>query len=164
MKTYEISNLLKSDLLIVELPEFAFYEVFKHGIYIKDDYGERDFIEGSYTLLGSPDEISEEDAEQLVESLPDYVDIEWYKDYTVIDNEMHDGFAFLTAKESLLSAIETKIYWENPIEEPIMHQLLGPTENENSEEKAFVAGDERGTKEIPLNAEQYYQQTFKSEQ
>lgn len=29
---------------------------------------------------------------------------------------------------------------------------------------AFVAGDERGTKEIPFNAEQYYQQTFKSDE
>ncbi len=27
---------------------------------------------------------------------------------------------------------------------------------------AFVAGDERGTKEIPFNCEQYYSQTFKS--
>lgn len=26
---------------------------------------------------------------------------------------------------------------------------------------AFVAGDERGTKDIPFNAEQYYSQTFK---
>lgn len=29
-------------------------------------------------------------------------------------------------------------------------------------ENAFVAGDERGTKEIPFNAEQYYSQTFKN--
>lgn len=28
-------------------------------------------------------------------------------------------------------------------------------------ENAFVAGDERGTKDIPFNAEQYYNQTFK---
>ena len=28
-------------------------------------------------------------------------------------------------------------------------------------EEAFVAGDERGTKGIPFNAEQYYTQTFK---
>jgi len=28
-------------------------------------------------------------------------------------------------------------------------------------EEAFVAGDERGTKDIPFNAEQYYTQTFK---
>jgi hypothetical protein len=27
--------------------------------------------------------------------------------------------------------------------------------------EAFVAGDERGTGEIPFNCEQYYQQTFK---
>ena len=29
-------------------------------------------------------------------------------------------------------------------------------------ENAFVAGDERGTKDIPFNAEQYFTQTFKS--
>lgn len=28
-------------------------------------------------------------------------------------------------------------------------------------EEAFVAGDERGTNDIPFNAEQYYTQTFK---
>ena len=28
---------------------------------------------------------------------------------------------------------------------------------------AFVAGDERGTKEIPFNCEQYYTQTYTSE-
>ena len=28
-------------------------------------------------------------------------------------------------------------------------------------EEAFVAGDERGTKDIPFNAEQHYTQTFK---
>lgn len=28
-------------------------------------------------------------------------------------------------------------------------------------EEAFVAGDERGTKDIPFNAEQYYTKTFK---
>ena len=27
-------------------------------------------------------------------------------------------------------------------------------------EDAFVAGDERGTKDIPFNAEQYYTQTY----
>lgn len=30
--------------------------------------------------------------------------------------------------------------------------------------EAFVAGDERGTKEIPFNAEQYFQQTYKSDE
>lgn len=28
---------------------------------------------------------------------------------------------------------------------------------------AFVAGDERGTKDIPFNAEQYYSQTYNQE-
>jgi hypothetical protein len=35
-----------------------------------------------------------------------------------------------------------------------------PQEREQIEQ-AFVAGDERGTKDIPFNAEQYFTQTFK---
>lgn len=41
----------------------------------------------------------------------------------------------------------------------ILEQFLS-TEREQIEE-AFVAGDERGTKDTPFNAEQYYTQTFK---
>ena len=60
MKTKIITN-LKKELLIVEIPEETYYEVFKHGIYFKDHLNaDRGFIEGSYTLLGSPDEIKEE--------------------------------------------------------------------------------------------------------
>jgi|LakMenEpi03Aug12_release.lakeMendotaPanAssembly.Ray.scaffolds.fasta_scaffold1429316_2 hypothetical protein len=47
----------------------------------------------------------------------------------------------------------------NMIIEKIKESL--PQEREQIE-NAFVAGDERGTKDIPFNAEQYFTQTFKS--
>ena len=57
-KTLKIKDLLKKEVLIIELPEETYYEVFKHGILFKDHLeSEREFIEGTYTLLGKPDEI-----------------------------------------------------------------------------------------------------------
>ena len=110
-KTLTIKDILKKDLLIVELPENGYYEVFKHGIYFKDYLNaDRCFIEGSYTLLGSPDEIKEEDAEELVETF----DLSYYVNY----NHPTRGAYTLTATKSLLSAIESVIYWENPFEKP----------------------------------------------
>jgi hypothetical protein len=46
----------------------------------------------------------------------------------------------------------------NMIIEKIKESL--PQEREQIEQ-AFVAGDERGTKDIPFNAEQYFTETFK---
>ena len=113
MKTYHIKDLLKKDLLIVELPENGYYEVFKHGIFVKGHLeSEREFIEGSYTLLGSPDEIKEEDARKLVQYLT-------RRDLTITPKNYSKGkdgrFEDITFTESLLSAIESEIYWENPL-------------------------------------------------
>ena len=104
MKTYHLKDLLKKDLLIVELPENGYYEVFKHGIYFKDHLNaDRGFIEGSYTLLGSPDEIKDEDAEKLF--------------YNPIDNTNLTHYANL---RNLFSLLESEIYWENSYgKEPI---------------------------------------------
>ena len=118
MKTYHIKDLLKKDLLIVELPENGYYEVFKHGILFKDHLeSEREFIEGSYTLLGSPDEIKEDEAKELVEETEMGVKLNSKKyKYRAYDSQL--GYA--TATESLLSALESEIYWENPYgKEPI---------------------------------------------
>lgn len=60
-----------------------------------------------FKLLGSPDEIKEEDAEELVEIF----DLSYYVNY----NHPTRGAYTLTATESLLSAIESEIYWENPL-------------------------------------------------
>ena len=115
MKTYHIKDLLKKELLIVELPENGYYEVFKHGILFKDHLeSEREFIEGSYTLLGSPDEIKEEDVKDLVEKIT----TRQYKNYGYVPH--YFGYLLSTALESFNSALEKEILWENPYgKEPI---------------------------------------------
>ena len=116
MKTYHLKDLLKKELLIVELPENGYYEVFKHGIFVKGHLeSEREFIEGSYTLLGSPDEIKEEDVKDLVgEGFNISANKKVFNDYN------DDCNCFKTALESFNSALESEIYWENPYgKEPI---------------------------------------------
>ena len=115
MKTYHIKDLLKKELLIVELPENGYYEVFKHGIYFKDYLNaDRGFIEGSYTLLGSHDEIKEEDVKDLVEKIT----TRQYKNYGYVPNYFQ--YLLSTALESFNSALEKEILWENPYgKEPI---------------------------------------------
>ena len=106
---------LKNEILVIETPEETYFEVFKHGIYFKDHLNaDRGFIEGSYTLLGSPDEIKEEDAKELVEETEMGVKLNSKKyKYRAYDSQL--GYA--TATESLLSALESEIYWDvNPFE------------------------------------------------
>ena len=117
MKAYHIKDLLKKELLIVEIPEETYYEVFKHGILFKDHLeSEREFIEGSYSLLGSPDEIKDEDAEKLVEKDPWVMSFKSYRDYSSKKGVKYN--TLITATESLLSALEKEILWENPYAEP----------------------------------------------
>ena len=107
MKTKIIST-LKHELLIIEHPEETYFEVFKHGILFKDHLSaEREFIEGSYTLLGKPEEIMEEDARELVESFG-RGNLKRFKGYNKKQFEK-------TAKESILSLLESEIYWVNPL-------------------------------------------------
>jgi hypothetical protein len=117
MKTKIITS-LKKELLVIELPRVCDYELTKEGIFVKE-HGSHlsDFIEGSYTLLGSPDEIKEEDARGLVEETEMGVKLNSKKyKYRAYDSQL--GYA--TATESLLSALESVIYWENPYgKEPI---------------------------------------------
>ena len=111
MKTKIITS-LKKELLIIELPEETYFEVFKHGILFKDHLeAEREFIEGSYALLGSHDEIKEEDVKDLVKVVMG----KFYMNYN--DDETDP---YYTALESFNSALEKEILWENPYgKEPI---------------------------------------------
>ena len=96
MKTKIIST-LKNELLIIEYPEETYFEVFKHGILFKDHLeAEREFIEGSYTILGKPDEIKEEDVRILVSDFDAFENSKYYY--------LH-GF---------WKVIEKEIYWVNP--------------------------------------------------
>ena len=115
MKTYHIKDILKKDLLIVELPENGYYEVFKHGILFKDHLeSEREFVEGSYALLGSPDEIKEEDVKDLVEKIT----TRQYKNYGYVPHYFQ--YLLSIVLESFNSALEKEILWENPYgKEPI---------------------------------------------
>ena len=114
MKTKLITS-LKKELLIIELPEETYFEVFKHGILFKDHLeAEREFIEGSYALLGSPDEIKDEDVKDLVEKIT----TRQYKNYGYVPHYFQ--YLLSTALESFNSALEKEILWENPYgKEPI---------------------------------------------
>lgn len=107
MKNHHIKDLLKKEVLIIELPKVCDYDLYADKIYIYDhDEKTSKSIKGSYTLLGKPDEIREEDAIKLVDISFDTPRM--YKDYK---NNL-PGFS---ATESLLSAIETKVFWDvNP--------------------------------------------------
>ena len=112
MKTYDIKNLLKKELLIIEIPENIKSWEFIDGHFWIDD--KKVFIKGFsafHTLLGSPDEIKEEDVEDLVESWEPLDSKVW-----VYNNYSEGGVEFKTAIESFNSALESEIFWNvNPI-------------------------------------------------
>ena len=117
--------------MVIEFPEgYELAGVTNGAIYYYDnqmnheDYPLSILVEGSYTLLGKPDEVKEEDARELVES--NFIEF-WYPNefdgygFDKFKNYKTAEFSEMDATESLFSAIESKIYWENPmgIEEPI---------------------------------------------
>lgn len=110
MKTYTIKNLLKKELLIIETPLNVKDVIFNKGDNSLTWETEHLIISGydldDYTLLGSPEEISEEDAMGLVELFS--IQSGGFKDY------LRPECGYKTATESLLSAIESVIFWENP--------------------------------------------------
>ena len=116
MKTCRLKDLLKKDLLIIELPENNWLSVFPRLILICDrETNEYHHIKGSYTLLGSPDEIKKKDAMELVEESNEIP-------FTVYNAYFGDGYKnykdknswFSNPVKSLLSALESEIFWENP--------------------------------------------------
>ena len=115
MKTAEIKDLLKKDLLIVELPENGYYEEYRDGIEVRDFLTDEVLTLANYTILGSPDEIKEEDVLDLVEIVgkDDLLGV-FYKNY----KNPHYMMQPTSAIESLHSALETVIFWVNPYAEP----------------------------------------------
>lgn len=116
MKTHTIKT-PTAELLIVQLPHrTAGFSVINTGDRIAisafDEYDNcLDVmpISTDYTLLGKPDEIREEDAKELVESFG-RGKLKRFKGYGKKQFEK-------TATESLLSLLESEIYWENPFGE-----------------------------------------------
>ena len=103
MKTAEIKDMLKKEILIVEIAT-GLSQIRKNTLSVLKHDG--------YILLGKPDEIREEDARELVEKVMNCQHFQNYK------GRKENDFANLWCKnatESLLSAIESEIYWENPI-------------------------------------------------
>jgi len=114
MKTAEIKDILKKDLLIVELPENGYYEEYRDGIEVREFLTNEVLTLVDYTLLGSPDEIKEEDVKDLVEKIT----TRQYKNYGYVPH--YFGYLLSTALESFHSALEKEILWENPYgKEPI---------------------------------------------
>ena len=116
MKTYHLKDLLKKELLIVELPENNWLSIFPRLILICDrETNEYHHIKGSYTLLGSPDEIKEDNVRDLVEIVveDDLLGV-FYKNY----KNPHYMMQPTSAIESFNSALEKEILWKNPIKIP----------------------------------------------
>ena len=111
MKTKLIST-LKKELLIVELPKW--YKSFNYQKPLLEVRGDEpnlvEFLSlGRYEILGKPDEIKEEDARELVEET--FV----ISKSGGICGGYKNGDKITTATESLLSALESEIYWDvNP--------------------------------------------------
>lgn len=126
MKTHTIKT-PTAELMIVELPkDSTFRELF--GVIVADENNSPNYhlIEykfSDYTLLGKPDEISEDDAMKLVE-LGDANPsgdrfVLGYRSYFEGYEDDVPQFTCKTATESLLSAIESVIFWNvNPYPYP----------------------------------------------
>ena len=112
MKTYHLKDILKKDLLIVELPENGYYEEYRDGIEVRDFLTDEVLTLANYILLGSPNEIKEEDVKDLVEKIT----TRQYKNYGYVPHYFQ--YLLSTALESFNSALEKEILWENPIKIP----------------------------------------------
>ena len=106
MKT-ATTKLLKKEIMIIELPRLSNYTLTSRGLFVEDLETKKNHVfKGSYTLLGKPDEIKEEDAEKLF--------------YNPIDSTNLTHYANL---RNLFSLLESEIYWENPYKKPDNYNL-----------------------------------------
>ena len=110
---------LKRKVLVIELPKGTKHYQYNNAFEtisaeVPNDKGvsfEQIRIEKGYTLLGSPDDLKEEDVIDLVESWESVA-----KDGTRAYQNYKDGIPKKrTALESFNSALEKEILWENPI-------------------------------------------------
>lgn len=108
MKVRKIES-LKKNVLIVDGREFD-YEIFKSGIFLKDENGQFNFTEGKWKLLGKLKDLTESDFEPLVKSLPAIFNPELkdYKNYTLKNKLASMHYNLESAKESFLSALESE--------------------------------------------------------
>lgn len=140
MKTKKVTS-LKKEILLVELPKNGYYENYIDGTEIRDFLTDEVLVisKSDYTLLGSPDDLKEEDAKELVKT-GSYTTTFWnYK-----TNDTHKSNQLRTAKESLLSALESEIYWENPEPKLSDFEYFLPSINEGIKlQKRFEKAQEK---------------------
>ena len=119
MKIYEIKDLLKKELLIVEISKQIILTKTSTGYMLRDNSNNEDYFIEGYTLLGKPDEIKESDAKELVEqSIHTGLFAHYVKDIPV------NTYCYKTAIESFNSALESEIYWDvNPFKKPDNYNL-----------------------------------------
>ena len=106
MKTLELD--LKKKVLIVETDNKCDITINKDGIYFYFLNGLVKCFKGNYNIFCKGSELTEENASELVDIKYDNYDIEWYKDYRIINDGTEDDYVFLIAKESFISAVESK--------------------------------------------------------
>lgn len=143
MKTKKITE-LKKEILVIETPLNVKDVIFNKGDNSLTWETGHLIISGydldGYTLLGKPDEIKEDDARELVEPPID----KWGDDKFRFLDYRYDGcYDLFTATESLLSALESEIYWVNPLNNKLdkSKPLIIQTEHLNkwkeAQEKTF---------------------------
>ena len=145
MKSKVITG-LKKEVLVIELPENTKFDVLVNNPLWKDGIkfltGTDDkfhFIKGSFTLLGKPDEIKDEYVKEFV----DKVDLNYGKRWCAFENYIISGEHFSSALASFHSALESEIYWVNPLNNKLdkSKPLIIQTEHLNkwkeAQEKTF---------------------------
>lgn len=148
MKT-ATTDLLKKDLLLVELPEkynldHTYYREDNEteiAFYLNEDCVQLKTFKGSYTLLGKPDEIKEDDVVDLCDRIGinnPLADCDFFADYG------NDDRMFETALESFNSAIETVVFWDvNPLKYWFENADKIDDENEAIAKKQFDEAQEK---------------------
>lgn len=108
----KISLTLKRKVLVIELKDGHTANTYADKISICNDINVPiHFIEGSYTLLGSPDDLKEEDVKDLIQ------ENEWNNfihHKGSVETETY-GKTIDTALESFNSSLGKEIYWVNPL-------------------------------------------------
>lgn len=129
MKTHTIKT-PTAELIIVEPSQSWGLKVGEEALLIYDHtkkvFGKTHTFKGSYTLLGKPDEIAENEKWDV------------YKPYKgSMEKE--------TTKESLLSFLDSEIYWDvNPIKHPKDYSLAHQSLNWYAEqEKKFIEAEQK---------------------
>lgn len=138
MKTATLT--LKRKVLVIEFPKDSKdYKLFndKEKPYVSYWQGietKRFYLpEGSYTLLGSPDELKEEDLANVVhQSIHSHLFAHYVKDIPV------NTYCYKTAIESFNSALSSEIYWVNPFEKPTMEKYGWYSSNSQEEQSGWI--------------------------